>query len=115
MAGSRTSPNAFTATKAVTSTPPLSSTSPEPTPDFMAWRMPKILPTVAPVPAPTAPSFTAPVVAAAAALSPISRVGRMPALPISRSKIVLWPVSEWRMRVICLGSSSTAIEGSLAP
>ncbi len=38
--------------------------------------MPKILPTVAPVPAPTLPSVTGPEFAASAAFSPISRVGR---------------------------------------
>src|SRR5262249_3416142 len=57
----------------------------DPTPDFIACLIPRILPTVAPVPAPTAPSVTALSVAAAAAVSAISRVGRTPFLLKPRS------------------------------
>ena len=61
VAGSRTSPTAFTAASAATFAPafaPSSSTVNEPMPDFMACFIPRVFPTVAPVPAPTAPSTT---------------------------------------------------------
>lgn len=83
--GSMTSPTAFTAASAETTTPPESGIVYDPIPDFMARVMPNNLPTVAPVPAPTAPSTTALLVAAADADSPISRVGCALLLPMPRS------------------------------
>src|SRR5579862_644657 len=88
LAGSRTSPTALTAASAATFTPacePSNSSENEPIPDFIACFIPRSLPTVAPVPAPTAPSTTGLSVAAAAADSPISRVGRIFVFPIPRS------------------------------
>ena len=64
--GSRTSPTAFTATRAPTTAPPTSALA-EPRPPRMARPMPCSLPTLAPVPAPTLPSATGPAAAAAAA------------------------------------------------
>ncbi len=67
VAGSTTSPNAFTATSAATVPPPGSRCDAVPIPAFIARPRPYSLPTVAPAPAPTQPSVTGPLVAACAA------------------------------------------------
>ncbi len=85
VSGSRTSPKQLTATRADTCTESVRPTVTEPMPLFMACGMPKILPTVAPVPTPRAPDLTASEVAAADAASPISRVGRTLGLPMPKS------------------------------
>src|SRR3989337_2778681 len=54
--GSITSPSALTATIAPTMTPPPTSTEAVPTPDFIAPPMPRIFPTLAPIPTPALPS-----------------------------------------------------------
>ena len=85
VSGSRTSPTAFTATSAPTTTPP-TRTLAEPMPPRIARARPYSLPTLAPVPAPTLPSATAPADATLAASQPISRVGRARPSPTLRSK-----------------------------
>src|SRR5712691_8715497 len=67
-AGSMMSPTAFTATIAATTSPLGSVMDAVPIPDLVERLAPPNLPTVAPAPAPTEPSCTAPVVAASAAL-----------------------------------------------
>ena len=57
-------PARFTATSAATTTPDPSVSEAVPMPLFIACFMPKILPTVAPVPAPTLPSAIGPALAA---------------------------------------------------
>ena len=83
--GSITSPNALTATMAPTITPPPMSMLAVPSPDFMASVMPNILPTDAPVPAPTFPSAGGSDTAEAAARDPIAASGRISARPRLRS------------------------------
>ena len=56
-----------------------------PTPPFMARTIPNALPTDAPVPTPTDPSASGPVLAAAAAEAPIARSGRTSGRPTARS------------------------------
>ena len=79
------SPTAFTAANADTMAPELRVTVNVPMPPFIAPFMPRSFPTVAPVPAPMLPSATGLSVAAAAADSPISRVGCALDLPMERS------------------------------
>src|SRR5439155_1523258 len=81
VAGSMTSPTAFTATIAPTTRPLGSAMEAVPIPDFVERPAPPNFPTVAPAPAPTVPSCTTPVVAASAALYPQSAVGRIFGLP----------------------------------
>ena len=85
VAGSCTSPSALTATRLDTRTPPGSATVYDPRPAFIARFIPNSLPTVPPVPAPAQPSFTASVLAAEAAASPIATEGHTSARPIPRS------------------------------
>src|SRR5204862_5127903 len=77
--GSMMSPTALTATNAATTRPFGRRMAAEPMPAFIG--RPADLPTVAPAPAPTLPSFTGSAVAAAAALYPQSALGRIFGLP----------------------------------
>src|SRR5438094_747516 len=75
VAGSMTSPTAFTATMAPTTRPLGSEMDAVPIPDFVARPPPPNFPTVAPAPAPTVPSCTTPAVAPSAALYPQRPLG----------------------------------------
>ena len=75
------SPTALTATIAATMRPFGRAIEALPMPAFIDRPGPPSLPTVAPAPAPTDPSVTAALVAAAAALYPQSAVGRIFGLP----------------------------------
>ena len=79
--GSKISPSALTTTTAAIRSSP-SSTAYIPRPDFIARSMPQILPTVAPVPAPTLPQEGLPPASAfSQAAYPIALSGRTVALP----------------------------------
>ncbi len=67
VAGSMTSPTAFTATSAEMTSPSGSTSDADPIPAFIGRRGSPSFPTVAPAPAPTLPSATASAVAAPAA------------------------------------------------
>ena len=76
LAGSTTSPAALTATSAPTVTPPARRRLAEPRPLLVARSKPSILPTVAPVPAPTQPCGTGAVDGRSQAASPAAASGR---------------------------------------
>src|SRR5206468_5054508 len=78
--GSITSPQAFTTVRAPTTSGPLLRDA-EPSPDFMARPIPRSLPTLAPVPAPTLPCVTGRWLAARQALRAMPAVGRARGLP----------------------------------
>ena len=78
------SPVAFTATRADTTTSSSRAVA-EPNPPGRAWSGPRHFPTVAPVPAPTSPSGTAPPTADRQANSPSVDPGRVEASPTARS------------------------------
>jgi hypothetical protein len=67
LSGSLTLPNAFTTARAATTSPPSSRTEALPSPPFIDRSGPRMLPTVAPVPAPTLPWAKSPLVADEAA------------------------------------------------
>ena len=85
--GSITSPQAFTTVRAPTTSGPLLRDA-EPSPDFMARPIPRSLPTLAPVPAPTLPCVIGRWLAARQALRAMPAVGRARGLPTERSKMM---------------------------